>query len=103
MLPPIKASTARSLSDLRAKWPLDATLRNLSGLLEQAFETSARLRVFALEASHEGLEECVRTYERLDRMERDQIVELEAELQRQLVAALAAAQHAPGEETERIR
>jgi hypothetical protein len=82
---------------------MDSTLRNLSGLLDRALETSARLRVFALEASHEGLPECVRTYERLDRMERDQIVELEAALQRQLAVALADAEHAHGQETERIR
>jgi hypothetical protein len=79
------------LTELRAAWPLDVTLRNLAGLLETALETSARLRACAADAAHDGLDECVVVYERLDRLERTQIVELEAHLRHALGAALADA------------
>jgi hypothetical protein len=86
------------LSELRAAWPLDVTVRNLAGLLDTALETSARLRACAAAAAHDGLDECVEVYQQLDRLERTQIVELEAQRRRQLDAALADAGHAIGAE-----
>lgn len=77
------------LTDLSSAWPLDATVRNLAGLLDQALETSAQLRAWAAAAAHEGVDEFVEVYEGLDRLERRQIFELETYLERQLCAALA--------------
>jgi hypothetical protein len=90
------------LSELRAAWPLDVTVRNLAGLLDTALETSARLKACAADAAHDGLDECVATYQQLDRLQRTQIVELEFQLRRQLDAALADAgrRHAIGAEHE---
>jgi hypothetical protein len=82
----------RRLSDLYGAWPLDSTLRNLAGLLDRALETSSRLRLFASEAAHDGLHECVEAYERIDRVQREHIVEVERQLRIQLAAALAEAQ-----------
>ena len=91
------------LSELRAAWPFDVTLRNLAGLLDLALETSARLRACAAEAAHDGMDDCVEAYERLDRLERTQIVELEAHLRHQLGAALADAQRREADGAERTR
>ena len=89
------------LSEVRAAWPFDITVRNLIGLLEAALDTSARLRACAADAAHEGLDECVEAYERLDRLERTQILELETHLRHQLGAALAAARRREANGTER--
>jgi hypothetical protein len=89
------------LTELRTAWPLDVTVRNLTGLLDAALETSARLRACAADAAHDGLDECVEAYERLDRLERTQILELEMHLRHQLGAALADAQRRQANGTER--
>ena len=89
------------LTELRAAWPHDITLRNLTGLLDAALETSERLRACAADAAHDGLDECVEAYERLDQLERTQIVELEAHLRRQLGTALADARQREASDTER--
>ena len=77
------------LSDLYGHRPQDVTLRNLAGLLDRALETSGRLRLFAVEAAQDGLQDCVRAYERMERIQREQILELERQLRRQLGIALA--------------
>jgi hypothetical protein len=76
------------LSDLRGAWPMDGALRNLSGLLDRALETSARLRVFATEAVNDGLDEAAETYRRLEQLQRRQITELEIQLRHHLGAAI---------------
>jgi hypothetical protein len=86
---------ARRLNYLRGAGP-QQTVRNLAEQLERSIETSARLRLFSVEANQEGLEDTAQTYERLDQLERRQILELELQLRRQLDAALAEAQ--PDEE-----
>jgi hypothetical protein len=89
------------LSALRAGWPLDVTVRNLTGLLELALETSARLRACAADAAHDGLDECVEAYERLDQLERMQILEIESRLRHQLGIALADARRRASTDAER--
>jgi hypothetical protein len=79
------------LTELYEAWPHDLTLRNLAGLLDRALESSTRLRLFAHEAAREGLVDCVAAYERLDRIQREQIVELEQTLRSQLSASIADA------------
>jgi hypothetical protein len=78
----------RRLTELLVARPLDGSVRNLASLLDRALETCSLLRVFAAEAAHDGLDECAHAYERLERREREQIVELELQLRRQLDAAL---------------
>lgn len=89
---------ARGLNYLRGAGPQKA-VRNLAEQLERSIETSARLRLFAVEANHDGLEDAAQTYERVEQLERLQIFELELQLRRQLDAALAEAQ--PDEELRR--
>ena len=89
---------ARSLNYLRGAGPQKA-VRNLAEQLERSIETSARLRLFAVEANHDGFEDTAQTYERVNQLERRQILELELQLRRQLDAALAEAQ--PDEELRR--
>jgi hypothetical protein len=104
-MPPRK-DPARHLTDLRGAAPRNA-VRNLAGQLERSIGTSARFRLFAVEANHDGLENTAQTYERVDHLdyervdhpERRQILELELQLRRQLDAALAEAQ--PDEELRR--
>lgn len=96
-MPPRK-DPARRLSDLRGAAPQNA-VRNLAEQLERSIETSARLRLFAAEANHDGLEDTAQTYERVDHLERRQILELELQMRRQLDTALAEAQ--PDEELRR--
>lgn len=93
----------RRLNDLLVARPLDRSLRNLAGLLDRALETSARLRIFAAEAAHDGLDECAQVYDRLERSEREQILELEVQLRRQLDAALEDARARGDQELERVR
>jgi hypothetical protein len=80
------------LSDLYGDRPHEMTLRNLAGLLDRALETSGRLRLFAVEAAQDGLHDCQRAYERMERIQREQIFELERQLCRQLGIALADAE-----------
>ena len=88
---PQPTDPATRLSHLRGTGQQN-TVRNLAEQLERSIETRERLRLFALEADHDGLEDAARTYERVDRLERRQILELERQLRRQLDAALAEAQ-----------
>jgi hypothetical protein len=96
-------SMPRRLNDLLVARPLDRSLRNLASLLDRALETSARLRIFAAEAAHDGLDECAQVYDRLERSEREQILELEVQLRRQLDAALEDARARGDQELERVR
>ena len=95
---PQPKDSARLLDYLRGARP-QKTVRNLAEQLERSIETSARLRLFAVEANHDGLEDTAQAYERVDELERRQILELELQLRRQLDAALAEAQ--PDEELRR--
>jgi hypothetical protein len=83
-------NAALRLSDLRCPWPLRA-VHNLAEQLARSIETSSRLRLYAAEATQDGLEETAETYRRVDALERRQIVELEAQLRRQLDTALTEA------------
>jgi hypothetical protein len=87
------------LSDLRGPWPLNA-VRNLAEQLGRSIETSSRLRLFAAEATQDGLEDAAETYMRVDALERRQIVELEVQLRRQLDTALTQAGAARPDEDE---
>jgi hypothetical protein len=92
------------LSDLYGRRPHDTTLRNLAGLLDRALETSGRLRLFAVEAAQDGLQDCQRAYERMERIQREQIFELEQQLRLQLGIVLANAEgreHVPSDDGER--
>ena len=80
------------LSDLYGDRPHETTLRNLAGLLDRALETSGRLRLFAVEADQDGLQDCRLAYERMERIQQEQIVELERQLCRQLGIALEDAE-----------
>jgi hypothetical protein len=80
------------LADLYGCRPHDTTLRNLAGMLDRALETSGRLRLFAVEAAEDGLHDCRQAYERMEQIQREQILELERQLSRQLGVALADAE-----------
>lgn len=88
---PRSKDAIRRLSDLRTPRPQN-TVRNLAEQLERSIETSARLRLFAAEATQDGFDDTADTYQRLDRLERRQIRELALQLRRQLDAALAQTQ-----------
>lgn len=76
------------------------TVRNLAEQLERSIETSARLRLFAAEATQDGLAETADAYDRLERLERRQIVELEVQLRRQLDSAIEVGREAQQRDEE---
>jgi len=92
----------RRLSDLRGPYPMNA-VRNLAEQLERSIETSARLRLFAAEATQDGLAETADAYDRLERLERRQIVELEVQLRRQLDSAIEVGREAQQRDEETVQ
>jgi hypothetical protein len=59
---PDENDAARRLSSLRQAQPVDATLRNLLGVLNTKLELCARLPVYEWEAQHAGHESCARAF-----------------------------------------
>jgi hypothetical protein len=85
-----------SISDLRNGRESDQTLENLLTALSLNLELRARYRVFEFEASQDGHTETARLFNKLRRVEGEQIADLMAGLRSRLGAPEMAA---PGDNT----
>jgi hypothetical protein len=59
---PDENDAARRLSSLRQAQPVDATLRNLLGVLNAKLDLCARLPVYEWEAQHAGHDSCAQAF-----------------------------------------
>jgi hypothetical protein len=59
---PEENGAAQRLSSLRQAQPVDATLRNLLGVLDTKLELCARLPVYEWEAKHAGHDSCAQAF-----------------------------------------
>jgi hypothetical protein len=86
---PNESTTARRLSDLRAR-PADATLQNLLATLSAKLDLCGRLPIYEYEADREGHDACAATFHRLLEAERRSFEEIVVCLRRHLEATATA-------------